>query len=98
MAKSNTTISSAIAATTKVKVVGYWAGHDSFGRRVEVAKSSTGKYWCRDYRFNGYGVGPSPWDLCEHFEGKEGRNDWGFSWVFGTIDPTYKYPRFKLPG
>lgn len=43
------------------KAVQVFTGNDSYGRYSEYAQREDGKWFCRDYAYNGYGNGMTKW-------------------------------------
>ena len=47
------------------KALRLYVGTDSRGTSIEVAERADGKWFMREYRFNGYGTGWSKWSSFE---------------------------------
>lgn len=65
------------------KAISSWVGYDSFGRRVQVAKSESKKFYCRAWKWNGYAMAWEKWQKMEdrprHFLNLDGQIEFGFS-------------------
>jgi len=77
------------------KVVEFYAGTDSFGRRVQVAKSDNGNYYSRIAEYNGYAVAFGKWEKEAPVFSEDGRMEWGFNYLTkynDVSDCNYRLP------
>jgi hypothetical protein len=90
-----------------MKTVRAWSGYDSYGRSIEVAERLDGKFFWREYEYNGWGKAWSKWK--EHTPSFSNKTTNVYSdevvyfdtpqlfWGFNQMSPYVTVPKFRLP-
>ena len=92
-----------------MKAQRFFSGNDTFGHSIEMAQSKSGKWYSREYGFNGYGKAWSKWAAYDEevtFE-THGVNQYSgesfeyekpvLMWGFNKMVEYEEIPRVKLP-
>jgi len=89
------------------KATRFFTGHDTYGRRVQMAQSESGTWFGRSFGFNGYGKAWLKWFKTEpefqstyinQITGEEGTYENPvLCWGFQKMTELDEIPRVRLP-